>query len=102
MSVFEVIRSYSLALDDDRTAKKITAHLRSEVDEIEEEIAKEEAGEPAGEDGIIGEAIDVILCAVDLIVRTRPDMTEAEVEAYALKKCKKWMSKQNPPVEVTL
>ena len=46
-----------------------------------------------GEDGIIGEAIDVIQCALDVIWLYSPDVTEEELTKLMVKKLNKWKSK---------
>ena len=44
----------------------------------------------AGEDGVVGESIDMIICLFDLIFKTNPDITHEEITAYTEKKLKKW------------
>jgi hypothetical protein len=56
--------------------------------ELLEELQLEEDNETPGSDGIEGEAIDVINCMIDILVRR--GWTEERVAEYAEKKCKKW------------
>ncbi len=44
----------------------------------------------AGEDGIVGEALDVIICAVDLIYQEAPYLEEEDLIAGLLQKLYKW------------
>ena len=45
-----------------------------------------------GKDGIVGEGIDVIICVLDLIRKTYPNITESELEAIADNKLAKWVN----------
>ncbi len=44
----------------------------------------------AGNDGVVGEAIDVILCALDIIHYEEPHISDEELEEIMIKKCQKW------------
>lgn len=46
-----------------------------------------------GADGIVGEAIDVILCMLDIIHIQYPDMTVEQVKQIAAYKLQKWKNK---------
>src|SRR5690606_4856751 len=61
-------------------------HLQSEVEELRMALLYKD-----GEDGIFGEAIDVILCAFDVIFLDNPQVTNEEVEDYIHKKLDKWV-----------
>lgn len=78
-----------------RSQYSILASLTSEVGELAEEvaIANGDSYKKPGIDGILGEAIDVLICAYDLIRRTHPNVTEAELDIYARQKVEKWKSK---------
>jgi hypothetical protein len=91
MSLFSIVRSAARRINNDRTLRDILNHMKSEVKELDEEIAKDEAGELAGSDGIVGEAIDIIQCAMDVILTHRPYLTEAQLEAIMDTKCEKWV-----------
>ena len=88
-NLIEVVRAYSQKIRNGRTVPGIFESLHSEVEELEIEVYFE----PAGNDGIAGEAIDVILCALDLIFESTPDMTDQDIVEYAQKKCEKWAAK---------
>lgn len=52
-----------------RTPADVFLHLLSEYGELAEEVSIATGGshKPEGADGVVGEAIDVVLCAVDLL-----------------------------------
>ena len=71
----------------------IYRHANGEMDELHEEIVADMEGDEPGEDGITGEAVDVILCMLDVIAQDRKLHTMDEVEALMLRKYSKWMEK---------
>jgi hypothetical protein len=87
--LIELVRSYSEKIENGRDSGYIFEGLREEVDELEAEVF----GYDAGPDGIPGEAVDVILCALDLIFKSTPEWTNEDIVAYAEKKCEKWARK---------
>jgi hypothetical protein len=87
--LLSIVRAYSDAIRNDRTLSDIGDHLRGEVQELDQELI---ATDP-GEDGIAGEAVDVVLCALDIVFKARPDWSDADIVAYAERKCRKWASK---------
>ncbi len=87
--LLSMVRGYSDRIQDSRTPSSIRDHLAGELDELNQELS---AVVP-GEDGIAGESVDVMLCALDLIFKARPDWTDADILAYAKRKCEKWVSK---------
>lgn len=80
------------SVKNDRTPSTALIHLFTEVGELAQEvqIAAGDSYKDAGEDGVIGEAIDVILCAVDIIRQLHPNCTEAELIVIAENKLTKW------------
>ena len=88
--IVQIVRHYSQVIDNGRTLRSILDHARGEIDELAEEITKVEKGEEESADGVVGEAIDVIACALDAIFTQRPDITDEELNAIMTKKCKKW------------
>lgn len=80
------------AIRNGRTRSDVLDHARGEMEELGDEVVFANAGDAPGPDGVVGEAIDVILCMLDLIHIERPDMTEAEITAYAEKKLAKWQA----------
>ena len=87
--ILELVRTYSNNIENGRDLAYIFEGLREEVDELEAEVF----GYDKGEDGIAGEAVDVILCALDLIYKSAPEWTNEDIVAYAEKKCEKWARK---------
>lgn len=43
-----------------------------------------------GKDGVVGEAVDVIVSAVDMIYAENPDITVEEIYHLVARKCGKW------------
>ena len=84
-----IVRYYSNKIENNRTTQDIYESLREEVSELEAEVFN--YGD--GKDGVAGEAIDVILCALDLIYKNNPEWTNEDIVAYAEKKCQKWAQK---------
>ena len=46
-----------------------------------------------GVDGVVGEAVDVMLCLLDLIHKYDPTITKEQINALAEAKCQKWLKK---------
>lgn len=92
-SMIEATFAASDSIKDGRAARFVYQHACSEMDELDAEIVQKQNGLEPGPDGIVGEAIDVILCMLDLIHLERPEMTEAEIAAYAEIKLAKWIAK---------
>lgn len=77
-----------------RNLHSVLAHLASEVGELAEEV-NINAGfstKVPGKDGIIGEAVDVIQCALDAIHVADPTITEAQLMAIVQEKINKWLT----------
>jgi hypothetical protein len=89
----EVVRHYSMTIKNDRTLRSAYEHLREEVDELGSEICYIEAGIKPGEDGIVGEAMDVINCALDIIFQKHPDIDSQTLVDIMTRKCEKWQLK---------
>lgn len=87
-TVFET----SAKIKDDRGCYDVLASLMSEVGELSTEIAIYEGhiNRPVGKDGIIGEAIDVIACALDIIYLMDNNITKKEINEILRQKCEKW------------
>ncbi|HET8688418.1 MAG TPA: hypothetical protein VFM18_17545 [Methanosarcina sp.] len=95
VSLFEVINKTSKEVPPGRTEADVMLHLVEEVGELALELAihRGSSYKKAGEDGVIGEAIDSLINALDIIYVHKPDITEEELIAYAVKKCQKWRIK---------
>lgn len=83
-----------------RTRYEVLASLMEEVGELATEVAIEEgySQKEVGKDGIIGEAIDIITCALDIIWVTHkylpPEVLENKVRIILKSKLEKWKSKK--------
>ncbi|RYD63987.1 MAG: hypothetical protein EOP83_10875 [Verrucomicrobiaceae bacterium] len=88
--LLDLVRRYAGEIQNGRTPKNVLKHLRSEVRELRDEIRLKKKGKPAGPDGIRGEAIDIALCALDVIFVNDPKTTNAEIMEIAGDKCEKW------------
>jgi hypothetical protein len=66
----------------------------SEVGELAEEIEIAEglSNKSSGKDGVTGEAIDAIICLLDIIRRYNPGITEDELGFIVAHKLSKWKS----------
>lgn len=66
--------------------------LMEEVGELAEEISIDQGyvNKPSGEDGILGEACDVIICAFAIINKMHPTLSDRGLEAELSRKYLKW------------
>lgn len=86
--LIDLARKMAAEIKDGRTTDYVMDYLEGEAKELRLEV--EGAGGP---DGVFGEAIDVLLCALDMIFVERPDATNEEILAYAAAKSEKWKRK---------
>ena len=99
MSALNEILSTSYEVDNNRTQYDVLAKVMEEVGELACEVAIGNGGsyKTAGSDGIIGEAVDVIITATDLIYLTNPWITEDDLMDIIKTKLAKWKSKLGRP-----
>lgn len=90
--LLEIVRHYALGIKNGRTAADAFRHLKSEVVELEDELAT--GG--AGVDGIKGEVMDIINCALDVLFLSHPEVSFDEIDALMEAKCAKWVQKHAP------
>jgi hypothetical protein len=64
--------------------------LEDEVKELDEELVKFNHRKRPGADGILGESVDVLLCAVDMMYMENNDITAEEIMAKIVEKLAKW------------
>lgn len=95
MTLYGIVSEFSDRVNDGRTNQKIYNHAMGEMVELQSELLYERAGIAPGADGIVGEAIDVIACMMDIIRKNYPDITEEQLEDIMLEKCTKWERKVN-------
>ncbi len=88
-NLISLVREYSSRIKNDRTPEDVLKHLKLEVIELDQEFNPQ----LSGVDGIPGECVDVILCALDLIFVNNPEWTDEQILEYANKKCQKWKRK---------
>jgi NTP pyrophosphatase (non-canonical NTP hydrolase) len=97
MSLITDILATSKTIDNNRTPTEVLGYSMTELGELAEEVLIKNSTisnhKKEGKDGIVGEAIDLILCAVDLIYLDNPDITEEDIQKIARQKLLKW--KQN-------
>lgn len=82
---------------NNRTLSTVLLHLVQELGELTTEIQIEggHIQKTPSDDGIVGEAIDVIICALDIIRIHDPEITEEEIISYCQKKLNKWLKNEN-------
>lgn len=91
--LFDVVKSASSRVDDNRTHFSVLSAIMAEVGELAEEVAIDQGKsyKQPGKDGVIGEAVDVIVATLDMIHVHDPSITEEEIVAIVVAKCRKWM-----------
>lgn len=101
MTFIETIIATSKRIRDGRGRLNVLAKAGEEFGELSQEvlIAQGDHYKKPGKDGVIGEAIDLMICCTDLIFGENPDITEDELKVILEKKLAKWLEKaqiQNP------
>lgn len=98
-TLLTLARRYSEEIKNGRSRKDVLNHLRGEVKELREEVARKKKGKKPGKDGIRGEAIDIALCALDLIFVDDPETSDEQIIAVAEQKCEKWKLHYSDSIE---
>lgn len=88
-SLTTIVRRYNKLVRNGRSQNDILKSMKSEVDELEEEIKNGSIGI----DGIVGENIDIIACALDSIFEFAPEITDEQLSEIMEAKCAKWKRK---------
>ena len=93
--MIDIVFNTSDKIQNGRTPFEILAHLTEELGELAEETIIHEglSYKSTGKDGIVGEAVDAIICILDLVHRTHPDCTADQLAKIAELKCNKWKEK---------
>ena len=86
----EMALAASRRINNGRTMNTIYDHLKSETIELDEEMVKYNSGLPPGDDGIAGESVDVMLCALDLIYSVNPSISSDQIISILERKIAKW------------
>lgn len=93
--VSEIIKT-SIQVKNDRNIQDILIHAMTELGELAQEvqIAEGNSYKSAGPDGIVGEALDVIACMVDIIYVHYDVLADEEYMISLMKpKLEKWKEK---------
>lgn len=92
MSLIKQILTASKSINDGRTVQDVLNHGVTELGELalEIQIAQGKSYKEPGSDGIIGEALDLIACLVDLIYVENPSITEEDMRSLLEPKLIKW------------
>lgn len=77
-------------INNGRTLMSVFAAMCDEVRELRDEISIATFGGIPGADGVVGESVDVILCAVDAIYQADPNITKEQILEVVMKKLEKW------------
>jgi hypothetical protein len=82
-------------IKDNRDLNDILNATMQELGELATEISIQKGYRkaPVGKDGIVGEAIDTIVCLLDIIHVYDPTITKETIEEIAGKKLAKWVAK---------
>ncbi len=82
-----------------RKTSAVTLKAVEELGELSTEVAILEgmSYKKEGDDGVVGEAVDLILCAMDVIYTSNPNITAEEVDMVVKRKSNKWLSKCGNP-----
>jgi len=91
--MFQTIMTFCARIQNGRTIPDVYNAAVDETNELCDEVDKFQSGYPPGDDGIIGEAVDCILCHMDLIYQSDPDITETELMSIIVRKLEKWERK---------
>jgi len=95
LTMTSMVKSYSKKIKDDRTLSDVLGHAMEELGELATEIkiVNGKSYKKPGKDGVVGEALDLINCALDIIYLVKPDYTETELMQIQFLKCEKWVEK---------
>lgn len=93
VDLFETVRKVSCVIKDDRSQYRVLTSATEELGELAQEIrvANGHSYKEEGKDGVVGEAIDLIACALDLIYITDPNISGFEINQKLALKCAKWL-----------
>jgi hypothetical protein len=85
----------SRRIKDNRSVPDVQYKLTEEFGELGQEllIAAGKHYKMPGKDGVIGEALDMIVCLIDMIYHHQNDVTEEQLAEMIQKKLDKWAEK---------
>lgn len=87
----ETVFEYCAEIKNNRTILTAYKHAQGEMVELDSAICAEIQDVAIDEDGILGEAVDVITCMLDIIWQA--GYTKKEILETAIRKCDKWKYK---------
>lgn len=95
ITFIEEIFATSRQIKDGRTRYAVLSKAVEELGEMSQEvmIAEGDHYKQPGKDGVIGEAIDLMICCTDMIRGVYPEITEEEMRQIASLKLSKWKEK---------
>lgn len=85
-NILEVCRT----IKHDRDIESAFKHLNGEMIELKDEISAVLNDQSPNEDGVIGEAVDCILCLVDIIYQANKTVSVSDINSIIAKKLDKW------------
>lgn len=97
MTLVNEILETSIKVQNDRSIQDILTHAMTELGELAQEvqIAQGKSYKQQGPDGIVGEALDVIACMVDIIYVHYGILANEEYLIAKMKpKLEKWKQKE--------
>ncbi len=97
-TLVSVVKQTSIKIDNLNTHRSLSSIMMSATEEFGElatevNIASGTSYKSAGDDGVVGEALDSIACLLDLIHQYNPYLTEEELCARLEVKMEKWHNK---------
>lgn len=94
MTLVKQIQHASQSVQDFRTTQDVLIHAMTELGELalEVQIDQGKSYKTAGPDGIVGEALDVIACMVDMVYVHSPLLTEHDLINMLQPKLVKWQT----------
>lgn len=98
-SPLETVRYFAGYIRNGRQLSDAFRHANNEMVELGEEIQLVETGQVEGSDGVVGEAIDVIACMLDLIFLKEPDIDDEKINTILLTKCEKWARRYKDSID---
>lgn len=95
LTLIDVILNASWEVIDGRSKYYVLSKVGEEFGELSTEvgIVMGDSYKEPGKDGVVGEAVDMIISALDLIYLENPEIKEEELIAIAIPKLEKWKAK---------
>ncbi len=95
MTLVSTTFNYSDQIKNNRNSFYVLAKCTEELGELSVEVQIKEGTsyKEKGKDGVVGEAIDLITCLLDLIHINYPELNEKDLLTLAIPKLEKWKQK---------